>query len=546
MEAPIVGGVESGDAAATTVPGNAAELGITEPGLKPGDIVLSIDGEHINTFQDVMIASAMARPGRPLDFVVRRPGVNEPLRFSLTPMKSETTGLLSLGINLAASATLYPNDVDANLTRALRRAGLEGVRPGMIVVSAAARPVESFHDLERAVDESGGRPVHTLWVRDSRRAPAAESRVEAALQVDPELSPLIYRNADGEKVHDVGLIGLTPLVRIDEVPQDSHNRDLLREGDAILNVAGVEGPSLMRLLDVLQQHRREVTRVAVLRDGERIEFDAQVDRKGRLGFIPALALEVARTGGPINRTLASESGADADPRPTPVAALHLMPGTRIVSVAGAPVADWRALREALVAAVDDTPEDGARVQITIEHPLPGGGHETHEIVLSPEDVAGLRSLGWSSSLGPWHFQPVYVTRSAEGNPLRAVAMGFEETWKFILNTYLTIDRLIRGSVGVEQLRGPVGIVHLGVTVADRGLLYLLFLLAMISVNLAVINFLPLPIVDGGLFLFLIYEKVKGRPPSIAFQNAATLAGLILIVTVLIVTLYNDVMRIITG
>jgi regulator of sigma E protease len=125
-------------------------------------------------------------------------------------------------------------------------------------------------------------------------------------------------------------------------------------------------------------------------------------------------------------------------------------------------------------------------------------------------------------------------------------MGFEETWKFILNTYLTIDRLIRGSVGVEQLRGPVGIVHLGVTVADRGLLYLLFLLAMISVNLAVINFLPLPIVDGGLFLFLIYEKVKGRPPSIAFQNAATLAGLILIVTVLIVTLYNDVMRIITG
>jgi regulator of sigma E protease len=67
---------------------------------------------------------------------------------------------------------------------------------------------------------------------------------------------------------------------------------------------------------------------------------------------------------------------------------------------------------------------------------------------------------------------------------------------------------------------------------------------MISVNLAVINFLPLPIVDGGLFLFLVYEKLKGRPPSIAFQNAATIAGLFLIGTAFIVTFYNDVMRLI--
>jgi regulator of sigma E protease len=73
-------------------------------------------------------------------------------------------------------------------------------------------------------------------------------------------------------------------------------------------------------------------------------------------------------------------------------------------------------------------------------------------------------------------------------------------------------------------------------------MYLVFFLAMISVNLAVLNFLPLPIVDGGLFLFLLYEKVFKRPPSIAFQNAATLVGLALIGTLFVVTFYNDVMR----
>ena len=75
----------------------------------------------------------------------------------------------------------------------------------------------------------------------------------------------------------------------------------------------------------------------------------------------------------------------------------------------------------------------------------------------------------------------------------------------------------------------VGIDYLNY-VAERGMMYLMFFLAMISANLAVINFLPLPILDGGLFLFLIYEKFKGRPPSIAFQNAATIFGLALIGT----------------
>ena len=139
-----------------------------------------------------------------------------------------------------------------------------------------------------------------------------------------------------------------------------------------------------------------------------------------------------------------------------------------------------------------------------------------------------------------------TTLSANGNPIRAVVMGFQETKKLAVLTWLTLDRLVRGSVSVDQLRGPVGIVHVGTRVADRGFMYLVFFLAMISVNLAVLNFLPLPIVDGGLFLFLAYEGLLGRPPSVRFQNAATMAGLLLLGSLFIVTFYNDVMRLVVG
>ena len=155
-----------------------------------------------------------------------------------------------------------------------------------------------------------------------------------------------------------------------------------------------------------------------------------------------------------------------------------------------------------------------------------------------------KGLGWVAPVPFYCFDPLYTVRSSDGNPLLAVSMGLQETTKLVVLTYLTIDRLFRGTLGVEQLHGPVGIVHLGSKVADRGFTYLLFFLGLISVNLAVINFLPLPIVDGGLFLYLVYEKIKGRPPSVGFQNGAALIGLMLIATAFVVTFYNDILRLI--
>ena len=140
------------------------------------------------------------------------------------------------------------------------------------------------------------------------------------------------------------------------------------------------------------------------------------------------------------------------------------------------------------------------------------------------------------------FDPNFTLLTADGNPLKAVAMGFRETLKMIEQVFLTLDRVGRGSVGVDQLQGPVGILHTGTKVADEGFMYMVFFLALISVNLAVVNALPIPIADGGLFMFLMYEKIRGKPPSIAFQNAAALAGIALVAGIFLLTFYNDIVR----
>jgi regulator of sigma E protease len=178
--------------------------------------------------------------------------------------------------------------------------------------------------------------------------------------------------------------------------------------------------------------------------------------------------------------------------------------------------------------------------------LEAGQPRDEMLAITADDVRALHALSWRSPVPEALFEPLMTTLTAHGNPLRAVEMGFHQTRTMVTMTYLTLDRLVRGSVGVDQLRGPVGIVHLGSRVADRGAMYLVFFLAMISVNLSVLNFLPLPIVDGGLFLYLVWERVTGKPPSMRFQNAATALGLVLLGSIFVLTFFNDVFRIVTG
>ena len=82
----------------------------------------------------------------------------------------------------------------------------------------------------------------------------------------------------------------------------------------------------------------------------------------------------------------------------------------------------------------------------------------------------------------------------------------------------------------------------GVVAAYRGTDWLIWFLSMISVNLAVVNFLPIPVVDGGQFMFLIFEKIKGKPVSQRTMAIAQYAGLAFLAAVVLFVTWHDIMR----
>jgi regulator of sigma E protease len=129
------------------------------------------------------------------------------------------------------------------------------------------------------------------------------------------------------------------------------------------------------------------------------------------------------------------------------------------------------------------------------------------------------------------------------NPGQAILWGLEETRDLIVQFYQTLQRmLVAHSVSPKNLMGPVGIFTAGTKFAYRGVDWLIWFLSMISANLAVVNFLPIPIVDGGLFTFLLIEKIQGKPISPKVQSIAQVVGLALILGIFILVTIQDITR----
>ena len=556
FEAPMIGTVRPGSPAA-----NARNLDGAPNGLMPGDQINSINGDPMTTFADIQIGAAMSHPDHELILQVTRVGSATPLQFQLDPIKDTNSGLRSFGVAPARSGTLADQiEIAPLIENMLIKSGLSaaGVKPGSTLTAINGVPITNAEALDLAFEISNGQPVSTTWSLAPNSTPLLSATTTntapvlvatAPLSPEPKFEKLFSPDSKSIGEYDQGLIGFSPLVRIDSLQKTSPNQGILQFDDIVLAIEDRSGPRLGEFRSLIQTYANRAVKLQILRAGETLSINARVDRQGRLDVLVGPAWNLLVSARVIDRVLENPQ----DPKSTqtvatPIASLELRPLTKIISINDIALTDWASMRDALRATTAEAfaKNASATLNISFQNMLPNSPVKSAVITLSAAEINTLHKLGWSSPLPSELFEPQMITRSAHGNPILAATMGFTETKKLAVLTWLTLDRLARGTVGVEQLRGPVGIVQVGSRVADRGMTYLLFFLAMISVNLAVLNFLPLPIVDGGLFLFLLYEGCFRRPPSLRFQNAATLVGLAFLGSLFVVTFYNDVVRLFTG
>ena len=129
-------------------------------------------------------------------------------------------------------------------------------------------------------------------------------------------------------------------------------------------------------------------------------------------------------------------------------------------------------------------------------------------------------------------------------PIESFALGIKETYNFTVLILDSIGKMITGSISAENIGGPIQIAVLSGSAAKAGLVSFISMIALLSINLGLINLLPVPILDGGQLVLIAAEKIKGSPLSEGFVEFAYRIGLSLVIGLMAFAVFNDITRIV--
>ena len=202
-----------------------------------------------------------------------------------------------------------------------------------------------------------------------------------------------------------------------------------------------------------------------------------------------------------------------------------------MSIAGSRVHTWEDMAEHIRSS------GGAELSLQVRR---ADSPQPLEVVVSPELRQGMDQDGrerYAIGIMPdTRLEPVSVGR--------AVVLGAEQTWAISVLIVQTVGQLLQGEVSTKELGGPILIAQVAGQQAQRGLSHLLHFTAVINVNLAIFNLLPIPILDGGHLLFLFIELLIGRPPSLRSREMALRVGFVVIISLVVLVFYNDIARLV--
>ncbi len=310
-------------------------------------------------------------------------------------------------------------------------------------------------------------------------------------------------------------------------PGSAAERAGLRSGDRVLAVGGAPVGSWDDVLDRVDDSGGRALPVEVERNGQRLALTVAPEHQRR--EVQAVAPKVGRV----------EAGSPAD-------RAGVRAGDKVVAFEGTPVAVW----EDLVRLVHRSP--GRPGRLTVER-----NGQRVDLVVTPTAVPNPAGTGEIGRIGvevDLAQEPLQVQRDEwilgarqqfEAIPVyRSVGLGLQKTWDVTAQTVWILVRLLRGEISPKTIGGPLYIAGEASRQAQQGgLLSVVLLTAVLSVNLAILNLLPVPILDGGHLLFFAIETARGGPVSLRKREIAQQVGLALLIALMVFAFYNDIFRI---
>ncbi len=429
--------------------------------------------------------------------------------------------------------------------------------PGDRILSVDGHVVSSLPEVQRLVASRAGRPTHFAVSRDGKEIDVTVTPADEVRYLEPRELDLV------EHVGQVGFHTGFPAAVIGVPRADSPAyRAGLRTFDRITQIGGKHIERYVDLVSALAANTGETVVVA---------FERPVPVQNALGGLGEIALlepaVATLTPAPGVRTPnLDEPAREADvlvragiessdmyvafsPEGSSEWKAGLRAGDRITALDGNPMLLWQTL---------GGQDKNDSCVGCLEEALFLGANTTHNLSWMRDGVRmdgsfQLRKEEWNDEFGQHYERYVFRTmhwlpsapEAPVPNPSRvtyAIVRGFEETARATRLTAVTLTRLFQGRVSLSTVSGPITIYDVAGQAGAKGTLYFVWAMAFLSINIGLVNLLPIPVLDGGSLFFLVAEAIKSRPLSLRVREIASLVGMTVLFALMMVAFRNDVVR----
>lgn len=415
------------------------------------------------------------------------------------------------------------------------KAYLSGFRSGDKIVSVEGKPVHQWTEVREVIEGNAGFKLH---FQVEREGDAGKTELVVATPELMDNDTVLSTQRKVGKIQGLSLDSEAPLVGV-----ISNESPFAKAGGQTLDlVTAVNGQKVSYFRELLPLIKSELNK------SRKLEFQVRgydIEKEMPLRTLAVEANQISAA----SPNLLAELGIESSDlyllrikKGSPAEQAGLKPGDRLLKVGDQQIRQWNQVIDTVSSYKNDKP-----LVFTMKR-----GDQQLEVPITPEKTQWMNGQGKEENRFAVGIVPAFISTQAPpyifkvSNPLQAVQVGFNKTIEWSKLLVLSVVRVVQAQISTKAIGGVISIGKAASQSYEVGIVAFMKMMAIISINLFILNLLPVPVLDGGHLLFFSIEALRGAPISLKKLEIAHQVGLILLLSLMVFALFNDISNIISS